>query len=253
MSVRVVKEGPVTTVLLHRPEHKNAVDRETAHALSRAFDAFEADDDAKVAVIHGEGGTFCAGADLKAVASGNLNDVDPRGPGPLGPTRRFLKKPVIAAVEGYAVAGGLELSLMADMRVVAEDAVFGVFCRRWGVPLIDGCTVRLARVVGQGRALDMILTGRAVGASEALAWGLANRVVPKGETRAAAEALALEIARFPEACMLADRASAIHQWDLPLEAALRAEAEGAMHVLARESLAGAERFASGAGRHGRFD
>ncbi len=253
MSVRVERTGPVTTILLHRPGAKNAVDRDTAHALSRAIDEFEADDGAAVAVLHGEGGTFCAGADLKAVASGKLNDVDPQGPGPLGPTRRFIKKPVIAAVEGYAVAGGLELALMADMRIVAEDATFGVFCRRWGVPLIDGGTVRLARVVGQGRALDMILTGRPVGAAEALAWGLANRVVPKGETRAAAEALALEIARFPQACMLADRASAIHQWDVTLEAALRAEATGAMHVLERESLPGAERFASGAGRHGHFD
>ena len=253
MSVRVERTGPVFTIVLHRPDSKNAVDRDTAHALSRAIDEFESDTTAHVAVLHGEGGTFCSGADLKAVASGTPNDIDPEGPGPLGPTRRFIDKPIIAAVEGHAVAGGLELALMCDLRVVAEDAVFGVFCRRWGVPLIDGGTVRLSRVVGQGRALDMILTGRPVGATEALAMGLASRVVPRGETRRAAEALALEIASFPPACMRADRLSAHRQWDVPLAEALRAEARGGVAVLGAESFAGASAFAAGRGRLGRFD
>lgn len=253
MSVRVERTGPVFTILLHRPNRRNAIDRDTAHALSRAIDELEADDAALVGVLHGEGGTFCSGADLKAVASGAPNDIDPDGPGPLGPTRRFVRKPMIAAVEGHAVAGGLELALMCDLRIASEDAVFGVFCRRWGVPLIDGGTVRLARIVGQGRALDMILTGRPVDAREAWAMGLATRVVPKGETRAAAEALALEIARFPQGCLLADRASAHHQWDLSLDEALRAEGRGGVPVLRTESLAGAGQFAAGRGRHGSFD
>jgi enoyl-CoA hydratase len=253
VSVRVERTGPVFTILMGRPETKNAIDRDTAHALTRAFDEFEADDEAFVAVLYGEGGTFCSGADLKAVAGGTRNDVDPDGPGPLGPTRRFIDKPVIAAVEGHAVAGGLELALLADLRVVAEDAVFGVFCRRWGVPLIDVGTVRLARVVGHGRALDMILTGRPVGAAEAFAIGLATGVVPRGETRAAAEALALEIASFPQACVRADRRSALRQWDLPFAEALRAEARGGLPVIHAEALAGAAAFSAGRGRHGRFD
>lgn len=253
MSVRIERTGPVFTILLHRPDSRNAVDRDAAHALSRAVDEFESDASAHVAVLHGEGGTFCSGADLKAVAQGTPNDVDPEGPGPLGPSRRFIAKPIIAAVEGHAVAGGLELAMMCDLRVVADDAVFGVFCRRWGVPLIDGGTVRLPRIVGQAHALDMILTGRPVGAVEALAIGLASRLVPRGETRRAAEALALEIASFPQACLLADRLSAHRQWDVPLAEALRAEARGGLPVLATESLAGATAFAAGRGRHGRFD
>lgn len=253
MTIRVERKGPVFTVVLSRPERKNAVDRATAHALSRVMDEFEADEAASVAVLYGEGGTFCAGADLKAVSEGNLNDLDPDGPGPLGPTRRTFSKPLIAAVEGHAVAGGLELSLLCDLRVAAESAVFGVFCRRWGVPLIDGGTVRLPRVVGHGRAMDMILTGRPVGAREALAIGLANRVVPDGTTREAAEALALEIASFPAICMRADRMSAIHQWDLDLDAALRAEGRGGTPALHAEAGAGAARFAGGKGRHGRFE
>lgn len=252
MSVRVERTGPVFTILVHRPDSKNAIDRDTAHALSRAIDEFEADESASVGVLHGEGGTFCSGADLKAVARGAPNDIDPEGDGPLGPTRRFIGKPMIAAVEGHAVAGGLELALMCDLRIAAENAVFGVFCRRWGVPLIDGGTVRLARIVGQGRALDMVLTGRPVPAGEALSMGLVTRVVPTGETRTSAEALALEIARFPQACMLADRLSTHRQWDLPLAEALRAEARGGVPVLAAESFEGAGRFAAGKGRHGDF-
>lgn len=252
MSVCMEKNGPVTTVILDRPEVRNAVDRDTAHALSAAFDAFEADAEACVAVLWGAGGTFCAGADLKAVASGKFNDVDPDGPGPLGPTRRLLSKPVIAAVAGHAVAGGLELALWCDLRVAEADAVFGVYCRRWGVPLIDGGTVRLPRIVGQGRALEMILGGRGVGAEEALAWGLANRVVPAGESRAAAEAWALELAQFPQLCQRHDRLSAHEQWNLPLAEALRNEGQHGLVSLATESLAGAQRFSGGEGRHGAF-
>jgi len=199
MSVRVERAGPVTTVILDRPAVRNAVDRDTAEALADAFRAFDADDDALAAVLWGAGGTFCAGADLKAIAAGRPSRVDSEGDGPMGPSRLRLSKPVVAAVAGHAVAGGLELAVWCDLRVVEEDAVFGVFCRRWGVPLIDGGTVRLPRLIGLSRALDLILTGRAVAADEALAIGLANRVVPHGESRAAAEALAAEIARFPRA------------------------------------------------------
>lgn len=252
MGVRVEKCGPVTTVILDRPAVRNAVDRDTAHALSAAFGAFEADDEALVAVLWGAGGTFCAGADLKAVAGGSFNDVDPDGEGPLGPTRRLLGKPVIAAVAGHAVAGGLELALWCDLRVAEASAVFGVYCRRWGVPLIDGGTVRLPRIVGQGRALEMILGGRGVGAEEALAWGLANRVVPDGESRAAAEAWALELTRFPQACLRHDRLSAHEQWALPLGEALRNEGRHGLASLETESLEGATRFAQGEGRHGAF-
>src|SRR5215471_6166666 len=200
MPVRVERSGPVTTVVLSRPEVRNAVDRPTADELVAAFSAFDADDSALVAVLWGEGGTFCAGADLTAIADGRGNRLEADGDGPMGPSRMALAKPVIAAIEGHAVAGGLELALWCDLRVVAESAVLGVFCRRWGVPLIDGGTVRLPRIIGLGRALDLILTGRPVAADEALAMGLANRVVPAGAARAAAEALALEIARFPQAC-----------------------------------------------------
>jgi enoyl-CoA hydratase len=252
LSVRIEHNGAVTTVILHRPEHRNAVDRETAHALTAAFEEFDADPEQQVAVLWGDGGTFCAGADLKAVASGNVNDIDPHGDGPLGPTRRTLSKPVIAAVAGYAVAGGLELALWCDLRVAEEDATFGVFCRRWGVPLIDGGTVRLPRIIGHGRAMEMILTGRPVGAQEALAWGLVNRVVPPGQSREAAEAWARELLKFPQLCMRHDRLSAIEQWSLDVPAALRNEAEHGMHALDAETLEGARRFASGAGRGGAF-
>ncbi len=251
--VHTEKNGPITTVIIDRPDVRNAVDRDTAHALIAAFEAFDADDTALVAVLWGAGGTFCAGADLKAVAAGTPNDVDPEGDGPLGPTRRLLNKPVIAAVSGHAVAGGLELALWCDLRVAEEDAIFGVYCRRWGVPLIDGGTVRLPRIIGQGRALDMILTGRGVGAEEALAWGLTNRVVPKGEARAAAEALALEISRFPQICARSDRRSSYEQFDHPLAEALRNEGRHGLQALSSESVAGATRFAKGAGRHGALE
>jgi enoyl-CoA hydratase len=246
--VRVEKSGPVTTVILHRPEARNAVDRATADALLAAFRAFDADDEARVAVLFGDGGTFCAGADLKAVATGEANRIE--GEGPMGPTRLLLSKPVIAAVAGYAVAGGLELALWCDLRVAEEDAVFGVFCRRWGVPLIDGGTVRLPRIVGLGRALDLILTGRPVDAAEALAIGLTNRTAPKGSARAAADELARQIAAFPQLCLRADRRSAYEQHDLSLEAALAHELELGKVPLVHEAAAGASRFSGGAGRHG---
>jgi enoyl-CoA hydratase len=251
-AVRVEKQGRVTTVVLSRPEVRNAVDRSTAAALVDAFQAFDRDQEARVAVLFGEHGTFCAGADLKAIAAGTPNEIDETGNGPMGPSRLQLGKPVIAAVAGHAVAGGLELALWCDLRVVEEDAVLGVFCRRWGVPLIDGGTVRLPRVVGLGRALDLILTGRPVGAAEALQMGLADRVVPAGTSRQAAEQLAREIAAFPQRCMRADRASAYGQLDLSLAEALRAEHRGGAEVLLSESAAGAREFAGGAGRHGAF-
>lgn len=246
-------DGPVCTVVLNRPERRNAVDGPTAQALLEAFQRFEDDDALRVAVLCGAGAAFCSGADLQAMpdpATCNRLSVDGSGAGPMGPTRMALKKPLIAAVHGHAVAGGLELALLADLRVVDETAVFGVFCRRWGVPLIDGGTVRLPRIVGQGRALDMILTGRAVEAAEALQTGLANRVVPAGQARAAAEQLAHELAALPQACMLADRASAYAQWDLCIEDALRREGAEAYRIVFDEGLAGAARFAAGAGRHG---
>ena len=245
--------GPVATVTLDRPECRNAVDGPTAAALRGAFAAFEADAALKVLVLTGAGGQFCAGADLKAMADpARRNAVEPTGsaPGPMGPTRMDFTKPVIAAVEGHAVAGGLELALMCDLRVAARSAVFGVFCRRWGVPLIDGGTVRLPRIVGAGRALDMILTGRAVEAEEALSFGLVNRVVEDGHALAAAQELAATLAAFPQACLRADRASAIAQWDWPLAEALRREGAGGFAMVAAEGLDGAARFADGAGRHG---
>ncbi|WP_224243499.1 crotonase/enoyl-CoA hydratase family protein [Hyalangium gracile] len=253
MSVHVEKSGPVTTVLLHRPDVRNAVDGATARELADAFRAFDADPDAKVGVFFGEGGTFCAGADLKAVAEGRMPRLSPEGDGPMGPSRLVLGKPVVAAISGHAVAGGLELALWCDLRVAEEDAVLGVFCRRWGVPLIDGGTVRLPRLIGLSRAMDLILTGRPVSAQEALGMGLVNRVVPRGQARQAAEALAREIAAFPQACMNADRRSAYEQASLPLEAALRQEFTGGVKVLEAESIAGAQRFAQGAGRHGKFE
>lgn len=253
MSVRVEKNGLVTTVILDRPEVRNAVDGATAQALAEAFRAFDEDPDARVGVLHGEGGTFCAGADLKAVSEGRLPRLELDGDGPMGPSRMVLSKPVIASIGGHAVAGGLELALWCDLRVAEEDAVLGVFCRRWGVPLIDGGTVRLPRLIGLSRALDLILTGRAVSAQEALAMGLVNRVVPRGQAREAAEALAREVAAFPQACMNADRRSAYTQAGLGIEEALRQEFARGVKVLESESIAGATRFAQGAGRHGKFE
>ncbi len=252
MPVRTERRGAVTTVVLSRPEARNAVDGPTAAELADVFRAFEADDEARVAVLWGEGGTFCAGADLKALGTERANRVTEDGDGPMGPTRLRLSKPVIAAVSGHAVAGGLELALWCDLRVAEEDAVFGVFCRRWGVPLIDGGTVRLPRLIGTSRAMDMILTGRPVPAAEAYAMGLANRVVPVGRARAEAEELAASLARFPQACLRSDRASVLEQEGLGEEEALAAELRYGSAVLA-ESLEGAARFASGAGRHGVFD
>ena len=253
-AVRRTIDGPVLTVTLSRPAQRNAVDGPTAALLREAFDAFEHDDALRVAVLTGGGGTFCSGADLSALADpARANAIEPTGTaaGPMGPTRSHFGKPVIAAVEGYAVAGGLELALMCDLRVAARSAIFGVFCRRWGVPLIDGGTVRLPRLVGMGRALDLILTGRAVSADEALQMGLANRVVDDGQALAQAQALAAQIAAFPQRCMRADRASAFAQWDLPLRDALRQEGAGGYPVVFEEGVAGAARFAAGAGRHGR--
>jgi len=251
--VQVEKNGPVTTVILSRPEVRNAVDRETAEALADTFRAFDADDAALVGVLWGDHGAFCAGADLKAIAAGQPNRVEPTGDGPMGPTRLLLQKPVIAAISGHAVAGGLELALWCDLRVMEEDAVLGVFCRRWGVPLMDGGTIRLPRLIGLSRALDLILTGRPVAAQEALSMGLVNRVVPKGTARQAAEALAHEIARFPQMCLRGDRLSAYEQFDLSLDEALLNEFNHGLAALQSESLAGADRFARGAGRHGAFD
>jgi len=253
MSVRAETSDRVTTIIIDRPELRNAVDADTAAALADAFRAFEADDAARVAVLWGAGGAFCAGADLKAVGAGRGNRVRPEGDGPMGPTRMLLDKPVIAAVSGHAVAGGLELALWCDLRVMEETATFGVFCRRWGVPLVDGGTIRLARLIGMSRALDLILTGRAVNAEEAERIGLANRVVPAGHARDAAEALAREIAAFPPRCVLSDRRSAYESDGVTLEAALRREFElGKTTIDSGESREGAMRFASGAGRHGRF-
>lgn len=253
-NIRVERRGEVTTVLLNRPQARNAVDGATAAALADAFRDFDADPSARVAVLAGVGPAFCAGADLKAIGTERGNRTVPvgDGDGPMGPTRMRLSKPVIAAVSGHAVAGGLELALWCDLRVADSTAVFGVFCRRWGVPLIDGGTVRLARLIGQSRAMDMILTGRPVAADEALAIGLANRLVPAGQARTAAESLAAEIAAFPQLCMRADRASVLTQWGLTEEDALRHEFDGALNTLS-EAVEGAAHFTAGAGRHGSFD
>jgi enoyl-CoA hydratase len=255
--VRVERNGAVTTVILSRPHARNAVDGPTANALAAAFRQFDADPEAAVAVLWGEGGTFCAGADLKAMTTGNANrvvDVDPADPnadGPMGPTRMRLSKPVVAAVSGYAVAGGFELALWCDLRVVEEDAVFGVFCRRWGVPLIDGGTVRLPRLIGTSRAMDLVLTGRPVDAAEAERIGLANRVVPSGMARAAAEELAAQIAALPQACLRHDRQSVLEQEGLDETAAMSGELAHGRQVLAgKEIAAGVAAFGAGAGRHG---
>lgn len=251
--VRVEKNGRITTVILDRPDARNAVDGPTAQALTDAFRMFDADRGSDVAVLWGAGGTFCSGADLKTMTDpGRRNRLQHHGDGPMGPTRMLLHKPVIAAVSGYAVAGGLELALWCDLRVVEQSASFGVFCRRWGVPLIDGGTVRLPRLIGESRALDLILTGRAVDAQEALAIGLANRVVPDGQARAAAESLAAEIARFPQLCLRADRMNVHLQAGQSMDAAIDAEFARSVLVIEQESLSGAQRFARGAGRHGDF-
>jgi len=256
-SVLVEKNGAITTVILNRPHAKNAVDGPTAALLARAFRDFDADDGASVAVFCGAGGAFCAGADLKEFSSAYENHrsrLNPEGDAPMGPSRLRLTKPVIAAVSGYAVAGGLELALWCDLRVVEESATFGVFCRRFGVPLIDGGTIRLPRLIGMSQALDLMLTGRPVGAQEALAMGLANRIVPDGHAREAAEKLAAQIALFPQGCMRSDRLSAYEQWDMSFEAALQNEFRHGMEILqSGESLAGAQSFASGKGKHGSFE
>jgi enoyl-CoA hydratase len=265
MSVRVEKQGPVTTVVLSRPEVRNAVDGPAARGLAEAFRVFDADPEASVAVLWGEGGTFCAGADLKALGTGRANRVDApsvgasshdlshAAEGPMGPTRMRLSKPVIAAVSGHAVAGGLELAIWCDLRVAEEDAVFGVYTRRWGVPLIDGGTVRLPRLIGQSRAMDLILTGRGVPAKEAYDMGLVNRVVPRGAARAAAEELAAEIAGFPQTCLRHDRMSMLEQQGLEEDDAIAAEFRYGLATIQETGLSGVRRFRDGAGRHGAFD
>ncbi|MFW0793601.1 crotonase/enoyl-CoA hydratase family protein [Gordonia sp. CPCC 205515] len=243
-------DGPVRIIGIDRPEVRNAVDRATAEALTDAFRRFDADPDASVAVLHGNGGTFCAGADLKAISAGTPNRVEADGDGPMGPTRMRLSKPVIAAISGHAVAGGLELALWADLRVADDDAVLGVFCRRWGVPLIDGGTVRLPRLIGESHAMDLILTGRAVAADEASSIGLVNRVVPTGTSLDAAVALAHELSSLPQTCLRNDRLSMLEQAGLDEAAAMSNELQHGMSSLRADSVAGATRFAAGAGRHG---
>ena len=266
-TIRIEREEPIWTVTIDRPEVRNAVDGPTARALAEAFRAFDADADARVAILTGAGGHFCAGADLRTVARGTSPaergsgdgatlalDADMDSDGPMGPSRLQLSKPVIAAVEGYAVAGGIELALWCDLRVAAQSATFGVFCRRFGVPLIDGGTVRLPRLIGESRAMDLILTGRAVGAAEALELGLANRVVADGQALAAALVLARQIAAFPQACLRNDRLSARRQHGLPLREALAQEfALGLATLASGEAAEGARRFVDGAGKHGRFE
>ncbi|MCB9373521.1 MAG: crotonase/enoyl-CoA hydratase family protein [Microthrixaceae bacterium] len=253
MTVRTEVDGPVAVVTIDRPEVRNAVDGPTAAALADAFRGFDADDDLAVAVLTGAGGTFCAGADLTAIAEGRGNRVAPDGDGPMGPTRLRLSKPVIAAVEGHAVAGGLELACWCDLRVAADDAVFGVYCRRWGVPLVDGGTVRLPRLVGQSHALDLILTGRGVSGDEARRMGLANRLTGPGGALDAAVELAHQLAAFPQRCLRSDRESSERQWGLPLDEALAVETTLGLEVIrSGETAEGAGRFAGGEGRHGAF-
>ena len=249
-AVRVEQSGPVSTVFLHRPARRNAVDGPAAAQLAAAFRAFDADPGAAVAVLHGEGGVFCSGADLTAMGTDRGNRVAADGDGPMGVSRLRLSKPVIAAIAGYAVAGGLELALWCDLRIADETAVFGVFCRRWGVPLIDGGTVRLPRLIGVSRAMDMILTGRAVAAAEAAAIGLANRVVPAGQALAVAQELAAQLASFPQVCLRSDRASVLDQEGLDEAAALASEFAHGRQALVKEAGSGAARFSAGAGRHG---
>ena len=253
LGVRVEKKGEVITVIIDNPDVKNAVDGPTAASLAEAFREFEADEKVRVAVLWGDHGCFCAGANLKAVAEGRGNRVEWKGDGPMGPSRMVLSKPVVAAVAGYAVAGGLELAIWCDMRVVERDAIFGVFCRRFGVPLIDGGTIRLARLIGLSRAMDMILTGRPVDAEEALQFGLANRVVDTGQSRPEAEKLAREIAKFPQTCLREDRLSTYEQYGMSLEDALKNEYHHGLKVLeSMETFEGAARFTEGDGRHGQF-
>jgi enoyl-CoA hydratase len=252
MVVRVERNGPVTTVILDRPDRRNAVDGPTARALADAFRAFDADTKASVAVLWGAGSTFCSGADLKAIGTPSGNRVEPDGDGPMGPTRMRLSKPVLAAISGYAVAGGLELALWCDLRIAESDAVLGVFCRRWGVPLIDGGTVRLPRLIGQSRAMDLILTGRAVPAVEAYEMGLVNRLAPPGGARAAAEELAARIAGFPQTCLRNDRLALLAGAGQPERAAFATELAYGMHSLAADAAAGAARFTAGAGRNGEY-
>ncbi|MEZ4319570.1 MAG: crotonase/enoyl-CoA hydratase family protein [Myxococcota bacterium] len=252
MTVRIDHHDRTTVVTLDRPGRRNAVDRDTASALVTAFRDFDADPERDVAILTGAGGTFCAGADLKAFSEGTPNRLEPDGDGPMGPSRLLVSKPVIAAVAGHAVAGGLELACWCDLRIVEADAVLGVFCRRWGVPLIDGGTVRLPRIIGLGRALDLMLTGRAVGADEALAIGLATRVVPSGTSLEAALELAVQLSGFPQVAMRADRLSAYRSFGTDLEPALASEFADGLPAL-QEGAAGALRFAKGAGRHGSFE
>ena len=253
-SVTIEKRDRITIVQLSRPQVRNAVDGETARVLADAFRAFDADTGSDVAILHGAYGTFCAGADLKAVAAeAGTNRLSPEGDGPMGPSRMELGKPVIAAISGHAVAGGLELALWCDLRVVERSAVLGVYCRRWGVPLVDGGTIRLPRLIGHSRAMDLILTGRAVGSEEALQMGLANRVVADGDALEEAVALADLLCRFPQNCLRSDRLSACEQWGLSLDQALENEFRRGMEVIdSRETVTGATRFAQGRGRHGDF-
>jgi enoyl-CoA hydratase len=253
MAIHFEAEAPIAVVTIDRPEVRNAVDRPHAQALADAFRRFEADASLHVAVLTGAGGTFCAGADLKAVSSGRGNRTTDEGDGPMGPTRMLLSKPVIAAVEGFAVAGGIELAAWCDLRVAARDAVFGVFCRRWGVPLVDGGTIRLSRLLGHSHALDLILTGRGVSGDEAQRMGLANRLVEPGHALEVAKELARQLAAFPQLCMRSDRMSSYEQWSLPLGEAIRNEyRHGAEVIASGETREGATRFAQGAGRHGSF-
>lgn len=252
-TVLIDKDGPVTLIGINRPHIRNAVDRATAEALADAFRAFDADSSSSVAVLHGRGDTFCAGADLKALASGHANRFAPDGDAPMGMTRMRLSKPVIAAIEGHAVAGGLEVAAWADLRIAAQDSIFGVFCRRWGVPLIDGGTYRLSRLVGTGRAMDLILTGRPVDADEALRIGLVNQVVPTGEAVRVSVELAHELSAFPQTCMRHDRMSLLEQEGMSETEAAANEYRHGLVSISSDAVAGASRFAEGAGRHGSFD
>ncbi len=254
MPIEVEINYPIYTIIINNPHVKNAVDGPTAKELADAFRDFENDNDALVAVLWGTDGTFCSGANLKAIATGEENRINAEGDGPMGPTRMILSKPVIAAVSGYAVAGGLELALWCDLRVVEEDAVFGVFCRRFGVPLIDGGTIRLPRLIGLSRAMDMILTGRPVDANESLSWGLANRIVPHGQSREEAEKLAMEIAKFPQTCMRNDRLSSYQQFGMDLAVAMANEFDlGLKTIESGEHLEGSKAFTQGKGKHGYFN
>ncbi|MCG8334750.1 MAG: crotonase/enoyl-CoA hydratase family protein [Proteobacteria bacterium] len=252
--LQITKENHITIIAINRPEVRNAVNRDTATQLVEAFREFDADNEQDIAILTGSGGTFCSGADLKSIAEGKGNRVETSGDGPMGPTRMILSKPVLAAVEGYAVAGGLELAIWCDLRIVARDAAFGVFCRRWGVPLIDGGTIRLSRLIGHSRALDLILTGREVSADEAERIGLANRISEPGQALSAAKKLAEQLMTFPQQCMRSDRLSSYKQWDLTLEDALKKETEMGLKVIhSGETAGGAKQFTGGKGRHGAFD